>query len=276
MELRVGHPPTARNHAALSAFMEWQQVNPESGASGASGASSASSDEIRPAGSLDGARASSVYPQSSSYNTDKTEDRPFPSRGFSSGASSVVTVINLKLQSAPFGTTSNGSTSSLCSHLSCTESAEASDNESPVSRSLPNTQHRRHSRRQFSFTSGDDSESSLKDPTTPAPQKLQNCPGILSKSLTYNVEQSSLAVSPTHVYATTQERRNGSNYSVTLDGRMEIFGPLGQLNGPKVSAVESLERVKASIHTTKRETGSLRELNGITSAAFARTVSQKA
>ncbi|KAH0559698.1 hypothetical protein GP486_003783 [Trichoglossum hirsutum] len=269
MELCIGHPPTARDRALLSEYMEWQQVNTKSGAS---------RDEILPTGSSERARTSPAYLQPSSYETDMMDDGPFPSGGFSPGASSVVTAINLKLQSAPVGTTKDGSASSMCGHLSCVESAESSDDESPISCEPPNTQRQRHLRRQFSFTSGDDSGSRPKIPTTPVRQNFQNCSSILGKSLTYDVERSSLAVNPTHVYATTQgcpARRNGSNYSVTLDGRMEIFGPLGRLNGPKVSAVESLERIKASIRKTKGGTGSEHEVDGTTSAAFAQTVTQK-
>src|SRR5207249_397316 len=101
-------------------------------------------------------------------------------------------------------------------------------------------------------------------------QNVQNRPAILSKPLAYNAERSSHMISPTHVYAKTQElqeRRSGSNSLMTSNGRMEIFGPPDQLNGPKISAIESLKKVKASICTATCDKGykekNLTTLNGI-------------
>ena len=136
--------------------------------------------------------------------------------------SAVVTVINL--------------TSSLYDHPSGKQSAGGSnaDNTSPKSYGPPYARRQGRSRRQFSFVPGDCPESRLKGLAAPARQNVQNRPAILSKPLAYNAERSSHMISPTHVYAKTQElqeRRSGSNSLMTSNGRMEIFGPPDQLNG---------------------------------------------
>ncbi|KAH0538765.1 hypothetical protein FGG08_004653 [Glutinoglossum americanum] len=180
-------------------------------------------DGAHPAGPSDRAPIGHACLLLSSSNTKKMEDNLFSTSGSSSDASSIG-----DSPPKPYGP--------MC------------------------PQRQRHSRRQFSFASGDDSKTRLRDPTTPTQQGAQSYPNILGNSVAYNEEQALLVVSPTDAYAKMQEHprcrsSSSSSYSVASDGGIEIFGPPNQMNGPKISALESLERVKASIHATRKRTG---------------------
>ena len=259
-KLHIGRPPATSGDMALSAV-----ISPVSDTPGR---------DVRLAESSMGSPASSVP---SPNDTNKVGDSPLLRTQPSSEASSAVTVTNLQLRPEPAGTIGGGSVFSRSSRLSLMRPEEA-NNVNNASPRVYGSQYKRHSRRQLSFVPGDDSEFRMKGLTTPTEQSIQSSPGILSKSVAYSAEQSLLAVSPIYSSAKTQEypeRRNHPNHLVTPDGKTEIVGPSAHINGPGVSAVESLKRVQAAVCTTSQEeTGSVRALNGIAAAVFARRVLQ--
>jgi hypothetical protein len=255
-ELRIGHPPTARDDTGLSAI-----ISPEP---------DAPCHEVRPAEPSTG---SPPKPLPLPSDTDKGEGSPFLRTRSSSEASSNPTVINLQTLPEPAGITGH-ETGVQRSSRSRSEVVGV-NNESVKVCGL---QYNRHSRRQLSFCSGDDSGLRMKGLTSPTKRNTQSSSGILIKSVACGAEQSSLSASPIHGCAQTQgflEGRKGSNYSVALDGRTEVFGPSAHMSVPGVSAVESLKRVQAAVRTTRQEeTGSTRTLNTIAASVFARRVLQ--
>ncbi|KAI9771868.1 MAG: hypothetical protein M1840_001638 [Geoglossum simile] len=256
-ELRIGHPPTTRDETALSAIISPVQDAP--------------SHELCPAESSVASLPKLLPFPNDTYDV---EGSPFLRTQSSSEASSAATVINLQLRLEPAGTTGHG-TALPRSSYSKLEKVVGANNASPKVCGL---QYRRHSRRQLSFCPGDDSGVRIKDLTAPTERNTQSSSGILIKSVACSAEQSLQSVSPIHGCAQTQgclERRHGSNYSVTSDDKTEVVGPSAHMSVPEVSAIESLKKVQAAVRTTRQEeTGSVRTLNAMAAAVFARRVLQ--